>query len=160
MRCSSPPRSIVPVFALVLAGASFGCSCPDATVVVPIEPYRYHALQSAYGWDALPNYECDAICIAAQSGCSSGVATGGSNAAGGGGLGPGGGGAGGGPLGGAGGLAAYGGAAGAAPSGGAAAAPAIDCAPYESFAYVSECKLTTIEWTRPAVVCVGTVQCM
>jgi hypothetical protein len=157
----SAPRPIVHGLALAVLALAFGCSCPDATVVVPIEPYRYHALQSAYGWEALPNYECDAICLAAESGCTTTTATGGSSADGGGGLSAGGGGAGGGnPSGGAGGGSSAGGGAGAAPGGGGSGSGGIDCSPYQSFAYVSECKLTTIEWTRPAVVCVGTVQCM
>jgi hypothetical protein len=152
----------------LLGGLAQGCACPDATVVLPIEPYRYDALRTTYGWEALPDYECDSICIPEiPPECTSPTAAGGANAAGAGGLGQGGSVAGGaGTGGGEGGFAAPGGAAGAPASGGSGGSAAsgatapIDCAPYEGFAYVSECKLTTIEWTRPAVVCVGTVRCM
>jgi hypothetical protein len=138
------PRAAI-ALALALGPLALGCACPDATVVLPIERYRYEALQKSYGWEALPDYECDAICFGAETPpeCTSTTAAGGE-----------------GGFVTAGGAGGAGGAPGTGGSAASGAAEPIDCAPYEGFAYVSECKLSTIDWTRPAVVCAGTVQCM
>jgi hypothetical protein len=80
-------------------------------------------------------------------------------AAGAGGLGGAGGAAGAGGLGGAGGAAGGGGLGAAGGQGGTGAAPW--CTPQElpQFVTITECKLTTIEWFEPAVICTGSPPC-
>ena len=124
---------------------SVGCACPDATTVLPIDTARYQSLLGRYGSEALPDYECEKLCPLQShtpTSCEGSAGTagdGGSNDGG---------------AAGAGGSGGTGGATGTAGTGG------TPCTEQPAFAYLEECKLATIEWTTPAVICTGTPPCM
>jgi len=128
------------------------CECPDAATVLPVEQHRYDVLLARYGSEALPYDECEALCLspsALGTGCG-GQAPGGSA------------GAAGAAVGGAGGTGGQGGIA-LAGAGGAAAATggSAECtSTAPGFGTLDECKLVTIRWTVPAILCSGTLACM
>lgn len=106
-----------------------GCSCDEGTTVFAIEQAEYTSLSKQYGFEALPQNVCVSLCIDAQRARAD---------------------------------------AGVADAGdtdaGDAGADAGDVgggelAPESRLTSVSECKLVTIDWTEPAVICTGTPDC-
>lgn len=146
----SPRPAVQRVGLAGLALCAMGCACPDATTVLPIDAGRHQSLLARYGSEALPDYECERLCPLQSdepTTCAGNAGVGGGSSSEGGHGGSGG-------VGGAGGGAGTGGATGTAGSG------ATPCTEQPAFAYLDECKLATIEWTTPAVICTGTPPCM
>jgi len=125
--------------AAVLCAVGTGCSCADTTTVLPVGKQQYDALSARYGPEALPDYECEALCMRTVTVVPNGVGCG---------------------SGGNGGSAGSGASAGSGGSGGAGGTPPW-CSPHEleQFVSITECKLTTVEWVEPAVICTGSLPC-
>jgi hypothetical protein len=133
------------------------------TTVLPISAQQHRTLSARYGTEALPDYECEALCMRTVTvvpngvGCGSGGSAGSAGSDGAGGAG------GAGATAGAGGAGAAGegGAGGAATGGQGTGGTPSWCAPneLEQFVSITECTLTTVEWVEPAVICTGSLPC-
>ena len=129
----SSARCTNATLAAILCAVGAGCSCSDTTTVLPITRQQYYALGARYGQEALPDYECEALCMRSVTVVPDGCAQGGG--------------------------AGSGGTSGTGGQGGTGAPPW--CAPQQlqQFVSITECKLATIEWIDPAVICTGRLPC-
>jgi hypothetical protein len=130
------------------------------TTVLPISAPQHRVLSARYGVEALPDYECEALCMRNVTTLPDGCAQGGGAGSGGAGA-TGGAGVEGGSAGAAGAAGGTTGGGGASSGGQGGTATPPSCVPqeHEPFVSISECKLTTVEWVEPAVICTGSLPC-